>query len=230
MKTTNHEENTMSNMNISTKEWPRWTARFPSEAGVHDTSQRTVRADPEDPIAALRLITERLRLGLVTNERVKAAAECGHPAASVLFPVDRTEDLQGMDLLTTFEQRLFACDCAERVLPIFERERPGDKRPREAIETARRFARGEASERELSVAEEAAWDAWDGSWAAAGSAAWAAAHGAVAWSAAGSAVRASARDAVGASARDAARAAEIYWQRLRLAAYLLGEIDESPNA
>src|SRR5208337_1653389 len=28
--------------------------------------------------------------------------------------------------------RLFACDCAERVLYIYEREQPNDKRPREA--------------------------------------------------------------------------------------------------
>jgi hypothetical protein len=39
--------------------------------------------------------------------------------------------------------RIFACDCAERALPIFERERPDDKRPREAIATARRFATGQ---------------------------------------------------------------------------------------
>ena len=41
--------------------------------------------------------------------------------------------------------RLFACDCAESVLPIFERERPDDNRPREAIRIARLFAYGEAT-------------------------------------------------------------------------------------
>src|SRR5215218_1204368 len=39
--------------------------------------------------------------------------------------------------------RLFAADCAERVLPIFERRCPQDDRPRQAIEAARAFARGE---------------------------------------------------------------------------------------
>jgi hypothetical protein len=39
--------------------------------------------------------------------------------------------------------RLFAADCAERVLPIFERVRPTDSRPRDAIAAARAFARGE---------------------------------------------------------------------------------------
>ena len=38
--------------------------------------------------------------------------------------------------------RLFAADCAEAVLPIFERAHPGDTRPSEAIEAARQFARG----------------------------------------------------------------------------------------
>lgn len=33
--------------------------------------------------------------------------------------------------------RLFAADCAERVLPIFEAEMPNDKRPRETISVAR---------------------------------------------------------------------------------------------
>lgn len=38
---------------------------------------------------------------------------------------------------------LWAATCAERVLPLFEHERPDDQRPREAIEAARRWARGE---------------------------------------------------------------------------------------
>lgn len=39
--------------------------------------------------------------------------------------------------------RLWMTDCAAHVLHIFERERPTDTRPRTAILTARRFARGE---------------------------------------------------------------------------------------
>jgi hypothetical protein len=39
----------------------------------------------------------------------------------------------------------WAADCAERVLPLFESEAPGDDRPREAIARARAFARGELS-------------------------------------------------------------------------------------
>jgi hypothetical protein len=38
---------------------------------------------------------------------------------------------------------LWAADCAEHVLHFFEDERPGDKRPRQAIEAARAWTRGE---------------------------------------------------------------------------------------
>ncbi len=44
---------------------------------------------------------------------------------------------------------LWAADCAERVLGLFEAEAPGDDRPRQAIARTRAFGRGE-----LDVAEE----------------------------------------------------------------------------
>jgi hypothetical protein len=78
--------------------------------------------------------------------------------------------------------RLFAADCAEDVLPLFEQERPDDVRPRAAIAAARAFARGEIT-------------------AAARDAARAAAR-----AAAGDAAGAAARAAAGAAARAAARA------------------------
>lgn len=37
---------------------------------------------------------------------------------------------------------LWAADCAERALPLFEAKAPGDTRPREAIEGIRAFGRG----------------------------------------------------------------------------------------
>ena len=37
----------------------------------------------------------------------------------------------------------WAADCAERVLPLFEAEAPSDDRPRDGIERARAFSRGE---------------------------------------------------------------------------------------
>jgi hypothetical protein len=39
----------------------------------------------------------------------------------------------------------WAADCAERVLHLFEEKRPGDDRPRHAIELGRAWARGEVS-------------------------------------------------------------------------------------
>src|SRR6059058_2019279 len=38
---------------------------------------------------------------------------------------------------------LWAADCAERVLPLFEAEAPADGRPRDAIARARAYGRGE---------------------------------------------------------------------------------------
>lgn len=52
--------------------------------------------------------------------------------------------------------RLFACAAAKHVLPSFEEKYPDDKRPRIAIETARRFADGGATEDELRIARVAA--------------------------------------------------------------------------
>ena len=128
--------------------------------------------------------------------------------------------------------RLFACDCAERVLPIFEKAYPADKRPRQCIETARKFANGKATQEQLNAARDAAWAAaWDAAgdaaWAAAGAAARAAAWDAAwaaAWAAAGDAAGAAARAAAwaaagaaaGAAARAAARAAERKWQTKQL--------------
>jgi len=61
--------------------------------------------------------------------------------------------------------RLFACECAERVLPLYETKYPNDNRPRQAIETARRFANGQATLAGLAAARDAARVA---AWAAAG--------------------------------------------------------------
>jgi hypothetical protein len=40
---------------------------------------------------------------------------------------------------------LWAAACAEHVLPLFESARPGDRRPREAIELGRAWTRGEVT-------------------------------------------------------------------------------------
>jgi len=111
------------------------------------------------------------------------------------------------------EIRLFAADCAELVLHIFENRYPNDDRPRKAIQAARDYANGVIDKYELA----AAWDAaraaaWDAARVAAGDAARAAARDA-AWDAA----RDAAGDAAGVAARDAARDAA--WDAARDAAW-----------
>ena len=146
------------------------------------------------------------------------------------IPLDKILEVCGLnDTLWTLgivlepadrEIRLFVCDCVERVLPLFEKKYPDDNRPRQAIETARKFANGQANKVELAVADAAAW-------AAARDAALAARDvGDVAWAAARAAAKAAARDAgdvacdAGAAARDVAgagaRDAEREWQREKL--------------
>ena len=82
------------------------------------------------------------------------------------------------------EIRLFAADCAEMVLPIYEKEYPDDDRPRKAIQAARDYANELISVEQLAAARDAAVAAWAAAWAAA---------------------RDAARDAAWAAARDAAR-------------------------
>ena len=99
---------------------------------------------------------------------------------------------------------LLGCLYAERVLPIWEKYYPEDKRPHIAIETARKYTRGEATLTELEAAKDAAKDAASAAaWAAAAAAdaAWAARYGA--WGDAASA----ARDAAWAATWDATLAA-----------------------
>jgi len=54
----------------------------------------------------------------------------------------------------------FTCRVAEDVLSIFENQFPNDKRPREVIETKRKWLMGTATNEELAAAGEAARDAY----------------------------------------------------------------------
>ena len=122
-------------------------------------------------------------------------------------------------VMTEREVRLFAADCAEHVLPLFEAEYPTDSRPREAIAAARAYADGKITAGQLNAARDAAWAAADAAWDAAG----AAADSALA--AARDSALVAAADAAWV-ARDAARvgggAAEKTWQTNRLTDYLQG--------
>ena len=107
--------------------------------------------------------------------------------------------------------RLFAADCAERVLHFFEDERPDDTRPRDAIAVARN---PEATRKERAAAGAAARAAWNAAVTAAGTAAGAAAR--LARAAAARAAADAARSAAWDAAWDAAGAA----QEKRLRQYL----------
>ena len=101
--------------------------------------------------------------------------------------------------------RLLAADFAEHVLLIFEKKRPGDMRPRDAIAAARAFARGEIGQGELLGKRAAAY-------VAAAQAADAAAYAAYAATAA---AYAQAADAA-ADAQADARKQEREWQDRRI--------------
>jgi len=91
--------------------------------------------------------------------------------------------------------RLLVADFAWHVLHIFEEKYPNDKRPRQAIDAARQYARGEIGDAALDAAGDAARAAaWDAALDAAGDAAWDAAR-AAAWDAARDAAWDAARDA-----------------------------------
>jgi len=138
--------------------------------------------------------------------------------------------------------RLFACDCAEHVLHIYEKQYPDDSRPHRAIEAARLYVDGKIIEKELDAVNTASDAAADAAWAAANTsadaaakAAWAAANAAcaithatmntayAATNAANAATNAAnaAAKAAWAAARDVARIAERKWQTSRLM-HLLG--------
>ena len=98
--------------------------------------------------------------------------------------------LRGVEAWDEKSARLFAADCAEHVLHIYEKDYPDDDIPRNAIQAARDYANGKITKDELAAAADAAW----------------------------AAARA-ATDAARA-ATDAARAAERKWQTKRLFEYL----------
>ena len=129
--------------------------------------------------------------------------------------------------------RLFAADCAEHVLPIFEKQYPHDNRPANAIKAARRYANLTIGNEERAAARNAArYAAWgshgDIIWAAKVGGVWDAAIAAA--EAAGEAAAAAAGDAASGiaaaavwAARIAAGQSEQKWQVTKLQEYLINE-------
>jgi hypothetical protein len=121
---------------------------------------------------------------------------------------------------------LFAADCAERVLPIFEKRYPNDKRVRECIEGVRAFARGEITRDELIKLRSAAYAAYAAAYAADYAAAYAAAY--AAYAAAAAAYAAYAYAAAAYAAYAAARKSERVWQRRRFNEIMLEALGKKP--
>jgi len=118
------------------------------------------------------------------------------------------------------KSRLFAADCAEHVLDLFEEKYPNDKRPREAIQASRDFANGKISKEQatdISISTDGSvMTAWPYSAAYAAYAAAAAASS----SCYGSAhVNATADYAAAASASNNGRESERKWQGEKLKEY-----------
>ena len=172
------------------------TLRILRAAGACQSGYRQLRASLPSPIGQ--------------DEPVPLAhILCSNGLRDTLWALDRVHPscVDERDVIA----RLFACSCAESVLPIFERAFPGDQRPRHAIAVSRRFALGRATDEELRAVRAAAWaalEAASGATRAAGAAAWAALEAAsgatrAAWAAASDAAFYDAVDA----ASDATRAA-----------------------
>ena len=141
-----------------------------------------------------------------TLNKLKDAGACTERYKVLLSALDKTEsDDEALSILKIIETngihdavwalqtvdgkdkeiRLFAADCAELVLPIYEKQYPDDDRPRKAIGAARNYANGiinaAARAAAWAAARDAAWAAaraaardaaWDAAWAAARAAAW----------------------------------------------------------
>src|SRR5512136_877972 len=148
-----------------------------------------------------------LRIG----KESKGAAPASEPAAHETEHAGRPDSQRHKDLA------LWAADCAEHVLPHFEQRHPDDSRPRQAIEAARAWARGEI---DVGSARAAALEAHAAARAAAEPSARAAARAAGHAAATGHVAdhaRAAASYALNAvKAATGSDAAESDWQRRRL--------------
>jgi hypothetical protein len=177
-----------------------------------------------------------------TLNKIKAHSPCADGWAKLLLFLNKTEaDDEPLSIATIIQSngirdavwalcavegkdkeiRLFAADCAESVLHIYEKQYPNDDRPRKAIQAARDYANGVIGKDELAAASAAWAAAWDAS-DAARAAAWDASDAAraAAWDAsdaawdASDAARAAAWAAASAAAWAAASAAK--WQEIEL--------------
>jgi uncharacterized protein (TIGR02996 family) len=186
-----------------------------------------IRADPADATARMVYADWLDEQGDPYGEVVRLLCEVQREAYADTPAWQRLERVVGglrtvIEPLAVRDRHLLACDYAERVLHVFEHVSPKDRRPRQAVETIRRYALGRATAEELGVARGGVV----GAKAAAGTvAAWAAAL--AVQCATRSATRKAAKEARGAigasrGAGWAEKAAERRWQLCRAVEYRLG--------
>ena len=198
------------------------------------TTRRLERSAPADP----KLLVLALRRGDLCRDRVHLAARLGNPRALALYPdadpvnwstcsaERRLAIKEAASLLGKTLPARVAADWAGRALPAWEAEHSDDDRPRKAIEAARAWAKCpcekhlQAAGAAYAAAEAAADEVAIRSLAAA--AAYAANAAYAAYAAADAAAYAA--NAAYSDAYSAYATAEQEWQRLRLAAYLLGDL------
>ena len=171
--------------------------------------------------------TERSRypqLAILGQQRLPPVAHPEWDAAGGSMKVKHAKRLDEQDHRSL---ALWAADCAEHVLPCFEEQFPRDNRPREAIEAARAWARGEIGMSEARTAAFAAHAAArDADHAAARAAARAAGHAVATAHVAGHARHAAAYAVTAATAAaiptdpSAATDTERDWQYRRLPEHL----------
>ena len=113
---------------------------------------------------------KQLRAAHACTERYKFLRTALGPNYGDSTPITMTQilDINGLDdclwALSHTQDcgnflRSFLCDCAERVLPIFEKWDATDKRPHNCIAVTRAFIEGKATREEMQQAEDWAADA-----------------------------------------------------------------------
>jgi len=109
-----------------------------------------------DPSAKTKLLANKIRSGELSRRHVAIAAALGHGPSQSLgleesytfkgdSPLEQMLSALTISRLSYNEITKFVIDCAEQVLPVFEKVRPNDDRPRRAVEAARSGNRHKAA-------------------------------------------------------------------------------------
>jgi hypothetical protein len=126
---------------------PRWEELSPEGQAAH----------PDSPLEALRCLSSEHPEAVLANPALPLHL-LARPAeaAAVLREARNARAVRGLAAGLSRAapplRRRFAADCVERLLAWYESQRPGERRPRVALEVARAYAAGGASAAELATA------------------------------------------------------------------------------